>query len=181
MVVFLGIGTGLLILFVLLAGFLIRRNLIVRRGGTIKLFLRLSTLIEGRGWAPGVARFEHDLLRWYRMFSLAFRPRRELCRRGLRVVRRRSPSGSERLVLPPGWVVLHCRADHSPVEIAMAESTVTGFLSWLEAVPPGAASPHRNRSVTAEAAGSRSPDLADPDPGDGPPRGSTATGAEHGR
>lgn len=165
LVVLLGIGIGLLVLLVLVAGFLIRRNLIVRRGGTIKLFLRLSTLVEGRGWAPGVARFENDLLRWYRMFSLAFRPRRELCRRGLRVVRRRSPSGPERLVLPPGWVVLHCRADRAPVEIAMAESTVTGFLSWLEAVPPGTASPHRNPSAASAAPGAQ--DSADPDSRDG--------------
>lgn len=139
-----GIGIGVLILLGLVAGFLVRRHLIVRRGGTIELFLRLSTLIEGRGWAPGIARFEYDLLRWYRMFSLALRPRRELCRRRLRVKSRRSPDGAERLVLPAGWVVLHCTTDRSPVEIAMAESTVTGFLSWLEAVPPGAASPHRD-------------------------------------
>jgi hypothetical protein len=33
--------------------------------------------------------------------------------------------------------VLRCRAGGSDVEIAMAPGVLTGFLSWLEAAPPG--------------------------------------------
>jgi len=136
-----GIGIGVLALLGIITWIFVRRSFIVRRGGTIELCLRLSTVLEGRGWAPGFARFEGDLLRWYRMFSLALRPRRQLSRRGLAVESRREPVGPERLVLPAGWIVLRCREGRTQVEIAMAESTVNGFLSWLEAAPPGAVSP----------------------------------------
>jgi hypothetical protein len=133
-----GIGIGLLVVLGVITWIFARRSIVVRRGGTIELCLRLSTVLEGRGWAPGFARFEGDLLRWYRMFSLSLGPRRELSRRDLAVEGRRAPTGSERLVLPEGWVILRCRHDRAQVEIAMAESTVTGFMSWLEAAPPGA-------------------------------------------
>jgi len=113
----------------------------MRAGGTIRLHLRVSTMLNGRGWSPGFARFVDDELRWYRMFSFAIRPKRVLYRRGLAVERRRQPEGQERLAMPEDWVILLCTSHHAPVEIAMAKSTVTGFLSWLEAAPPGAASP----------------------------------------
>jgi Protein of unknown function (DUF2550) len=135
------IGIGVIAGFAVVAGFFVRREFIVRRGGTIELSIRLSTLVDGRGWAPGYARFAGDELRWYRMFSLAFRPRRILPRRGMTVQGRRLPEGNERLVLPEGWVVLRCLVPRGSVEIAMPQATVTGFLSWIEAAPPGAVSP----------------------------------------
>jgi hypothetical protein len=135
-----GIGIGVLILLSALAALAVRRALVARGGGTIKLNLRLSTLVDGRGWSPGFGRFAGDELRWYRLFSFAIRPRRVLSRRGLAVESRRAPFGPERLALPPDWVILRCTSHHAPVEIAMARSTVTGFLSWLEAAPPGAVS-----------------------------------------
>lgn len=75
------------------------------------------------------------------MFSFALRPKRVLSRKGLAVERRRLPEGQERFSMPSDWVILRCTSHHAPVEIAMARSTVTGFLSWLEAAPPGAVSP----------------------------------------
>jgi hypothetical protein len=45
--------------------------------------------------------------------------------------------GPERLTMPGHWVILRCLTGTVNLEIAMAESTVTGFLSWLEAGPPG--------------------------------------------
>jgi hypothetical protein len=134
------IAVGVLVLLAILVSLFARRAWVARAGGTIKLNLRLTTMVRGRGWSPGFARFDGDNLRWYRMFSLAIRPRRVLSRQGLVVQSRRDPSGPERLALPHDWVILRCTAHRSPVEIAMARSTVTGFLSWLEAAPPGAVS-----------------------------------------
>jgi hypothetical protein len=134
------IGIGALILLAAVAVLFVRRALVARAGGTIKLNLRLTTMLDGRGWSPGFGRFADDELRWYRMFSFAIRPRRVLSRRGLVVRGRRLPTGRERLALPADWVILRCDCDQVPVEIAMASSTVTGFLSWLEAAPPGVAS-----------------------------------------
>jgi hypothetical protein len=70
------IGIGVLILLGGLLAIYARRAFISRAGGTIHMNLRLSTFVTGRGWAPGVARFIGDELRWYRLFSLGMRPRR---------------------------------------------------------------------------------------------------------
>jgi hypothetical protein len=123
----------------LLMALFIRRQWIAR-DGSIEVSLRLSTYVEGRGWSPGLARFVGDELHWYRVFSFAFRPRRIFMRRAFVVESRRRPDSAEERSLPRQTVVLHCLSQREPVEIAMAEATVTGFLSWLEAAPPGAAS-----------------------------------------
>jgi hypothetical protein len=134
------LGIGVFILLCTLGVLFLRREIIARGRGTIEMSIRLSTLMAGRGWSSGVARFAGDQMRWYRVFSLAIRPRRTLSRRALAVEERRAPSGAERLVLPANWVVLRCTSARTSVEIAMAETTLTGFLSWLEAAPPGAVS-----------------------------------------
>jgi hypothetical protein len=117
----------------------IRRQLIAR-AGSIEVSLRLSTYVEGRGWSPGIGRFVGEDFHWYRVFSFAVRPRRIFARRTFVVEQRRRPDAEEQRSLPGQTVVLRCRTGGEPVEIAMAEGTVTGFLSWLEAAPPGAAS-----------------------------------------
>jgi uncharacterized protein DUF2550 len=130
-------GVAAVILVALLALILIyaRREVISRGGGTIDMNIRLSTFVPERGWAPGVGRFSADELRWYRVFSLGVRPKRVLSRSGLVVEGRRPPAGAERLTLPDGWVVVRCRNTKATVEVALAESALTGLLSWLEAAP----------------------------------------------
>ncbi|MFI5929432.1 DUF2550 domain-containing protein [Micromonospora sp. NPDC051543] len=136
-----GIGIGVAVILVALLVLFVRRALVTRSGGIIRLSVRVTTVLDGRGWSPGFGRFAADELRWYRMFSFALRPKRVLSRKDLAVERRRLPEGQERLSMPADWVILRCTSHHAPVEIAMARSTVTGFLSWLEAAPPGAVSP----------------------------------------
>ena len=124
-----------------LAAIFLRRELI-SRARTIDMNMRLSTFLPERGWAPGLGRFVGDDLRWYRMFSLDPRPRRVLRRTDLVVLARRAPEGAERLAMPPGWVVVRVREDIAgePVDLALAAAALTGFLSWVEAAPPGARS-----------------------------------------
>jgi hypothetical protein len=136
-----GFGIGVLILLCLLIVIFARREIISRGGGTIDLSLRLTSRVRGRGWSAGVARYAGDQLRWYRVFSLAPRPRRTLHRSELSVRGRRLPDPAEQYVMPAGWVVVSCTHRGSVVEIAMAEAALTGFLSWMEAAPPGAVSP----------------------------------------
>ena len=140
MIVLEGIGAVASAVLVVLALLFARRTVIERGSGTIELSLRLSTLVPGRGWASGVGRFVEEELRWYRVFSFAWRPRRVLSRRALAVESRRTPNGAESLALPPDWVIVRCVGGQGPIEIAMAQSTLAGFLSWVEAAPPGAAS-----------------------------------------
>ncbi|MCX5120729.1 MULTISPECIES: DUF2550 domain-containing protein [Micromonospora] len=136
-----GFGIGVVVILGALLTLFVRRALVTRSGGIIRLSVRVSTMLDGRGWSPGFGRFAGEELRWYRMFSFAIRPKRVLSRKGLAVERRRLPEGQERFSMPADWVILRCTSNHAPVEIAMARSTVTGFLSWLEAAPPGAVSP----------------------------------------
>jgi hypothetical protein len=132
-----GIGIAILVLLLLLAAVFLRRGILVRQGGTIELHVRLSTMVVGRGWSTGLARFSGDELRWYRMFSLSWRPKRVLTRRGLTVVQRRIPDTQEKVVFPAEFVVIRCVSGGMEIEMAMARPTLMGFLSWVEAAPPG--------------------------------------------
>jgi hypothetical protein len=131
------IGICIVALLAVLALVFVRRRILRSGGGSIKLQVRVSTMVPGRGWSPGIGQFVGDELRFHRMFSFGVRPKRVLNRRTLLVGNRRLPAGPERLTMPGHWVILLCTTGSSELEIAMAESTVTGFLSWLEAGPPG--------------------------------------------
>jgi hypothetical protein len=124
---------------VLLVAILWRRTMLRRRGATIDLCLREPK--ARRGWALGVARFAGDELEWFRVFSVAPRPRRSFPRTSLSVVERRRPATSEVLALMTNAVIVACTGPAGPIELAMTESAVTGFLAWLEAAPPGATVP----------------------------------------
>jgi hypothetical protein len=91
----------------------------------------------GGGWSYGIAHYENDRIDWYRIFSYAYRPAAVLTRSELDVVGRREAEGSEELVLFPGWTIVECRFGTQVVELAMSPDALTGFLSWLEAAPPG--------------------------------------------
>ncbi len=119
----------------------VRRRLLSKDGGAIELSLRLKPRSQGRGWVLGVGRFVGDDLQWFRVFSLALRPRRTLSRRDLEVRSRRVPRGSESLSLLKGAEVVELRSTLGVVEVALDRSAMTGFLAWLEARPPGATLP----------------------------------------
>lgn len=129
------VAASLVVLLGFIAALFGRREFFRRTRGTVELYFRLNQR-EGRGWAPGFALFRGDELRWYRLFSLAPGPRRRLSRRALAVESRRPPTAEEALLVPAEWTVLRCKANQDMIEIAMARHTVTGFLSWLEAVTP---------------------------------------------
>jgi len=129
------IALGLLVL---------RRRFISRRGGTFDCSMRLRPAANprtGQGWTLGIARYSGDTLEWYRVFSYALRPKRVLGRRELQVVDRRDPQGAEVFSLLSGAVVVRCVGAGGPVEFAMNEDTLTGFLSWVESSPPGIPAP----------------------------------------
>jgi hypothetical protein len=91
----------------------------------------------GRGWAYGIAQYENDRIDWFRIFSYAYRPAAVLTRRDLEVIGRRDAVGHDELALFPGWTIVECRFGTGLVELAMSPDALTGFLSWLEAAPPG--------------------------------------------
>jgi hypothetical protein len=140
-------GICVVALLALLFAVFFRRRLLRLGGGTIRVQVRISTLVPGRGWSPGLGQFVGDELRFHRMFSLAIRPKRVLDRRTMVVRERRIPAGPERLTMPGHWVILRCDTAGVALDIAMAETTVTGFLSWLEAGPPRDPGALRSRPV----------------------------------
>jgi Protein of unknown function (DUF2550) len=117
--------------------YLALRRWVLQRRGAVDLSLRTRPGSGGRGWVLGVARYSGDDLIWYRVFSPLPGPARTLSRAALEVVSRRTPDGAEAWSVQPGARVLECLHAGAPIQLAMGEETLTGFLSWLESAPPG--------------------------------------------
>jgi hypothetical protein len=115
----------------------LRRRVLLRPAGAIDMSLRTRLGRIGGGWALGVGRYSGDDLLWYRLFALTVKPARTLSRHGLEVVGRRMPTGAESWAVQAGAVIVECRDEAGPVQLAMSGGAVTGFLSWLESAPPG--------------------------------------------
>src|SRR5690348_5156911 len=103
------LGICVVALLALLFLIFFRVRLLMVGGRTIRLQVRVSTMVPGRGWSTGIGQFVGDELRFHRMFSLAFRTKRVLDRHVLLVEEERGPDGPERLTMPAGWSVLRCR------------------------------------------------------------------------
>jgi Protein of unknown function (DUF2550) len=134
-------SSGAFLLLLLLYGLalVVRRRWISRYGGTFEASIRVRSGRAGRGWLLGVARYTGDGLEWFRIFSLAPRPRYAYRRAELEYVGRREPSGVEAYSLYSGHIVVACRTPSGSVEMGMSPAALTGFLAWLEAAPPGRA------------------------------------------
>jgi Protein of unknown function (DUF2550) len=130
---------SLLLLLVLVYGvwLVARRRWLARNGGTFEVSIRVRSSKAGRGWLLGVGRYSGDDLEWFRVFSLAPRPKRTFRRRDLEYVGRRDPVGVEAYSLYSGHIVVACQTPSGPLEVAMSPEALTGFLAWLEAAPPG--------------------------------------------
>ena len=124
----------LIVLVVAASGIAARRFVLERRGATVECALRRP----GGSWRLGVASYQLDEFCWYRIFGLWMRPEQTFPRRDLTVVTRRPPTAEEVTILGPGRIVAQCQlgADGT-VDLALAESALTGLLAWLEAAPPG--------------------------------------------
>jgi hypothetical protein len=143
-----------LILLVLAAsGIAVRRFLLERGGAKVECGLRRP----GGSWRLGLASYQLDEFYWYRVFGFSMRPEQAFPRRDLAVVARRPPTEEEVTILGPDRIVAECQLGASAgsdgpggasggpgeaggpgtVDLAMAESALTGLLVWLEGAPPG--------------------------------------------
>jgi hypothetical protein len=136
---------GVLLLLVLLYGvaLVVRRRWITRNGGTFELSHRLRPAAtdewetSGRGWVLGLGRYSGGRLEFFRIFSVWLRPRHVVERGDLTYDGQRDPVGTEAHSLYAGHVIVQCHSSSAQFELAMTPEAVTGFLSWLEASPPG--------------------------------------------
>jgi hypothetical protein len=117
---------------------IVRRRVLSRGGGTFEMSYRARTGKPGRGWLLGLGRYRGETLEWFRIFSLAPRPKVVLTRDRLTYTGRREILGSESLSLYDDHVVVTCRSPEEEHEVAMSEASLMGFQSWLESGPPGA-------------------------------------------
>lgn len=133
---------GVAVLLVMTGAFLfVRRRWLSRDGGTFECSVRVrppkqSGPAASRGWMLGLGRYSGDRLEWFRIFSLAPRPR-HVFSRSMEVVERRTPHGPEAFALYSGHIALKVATPSGPIELAMSEGALTGFLAWTEAAPPG--------------------------------------------
>jgi hypothetical protein len=120
----------------------LRRRWLAREGGLFECSVRLKTSTPGAGWVLGMARYNAEMLEWFRFFSYSTRPRKSFLRTEVRVVTSRDPDAVEAVALYAGQRIVELEeqgpgeARGVPWEIAMGEESLTGFLSWLEAAPP---------------------------------------------
>jgi Protein of unknown function (DUF2550) len=132
-----GVGVLLVLVLCYFVALMVRRRVIGRHGGTFELSHRVRAGRLGRGWHLGIGRYSGETLEWFRVFSLAPRPKRTWDRLGMSYDSSRSPEGAEAMALYPGHVVVTCRYGGTVVDLAMAPASVTGFQAWLESRPPG--------------------------------------------
>lgn len=130
-----GVLLGLVLLLGI--GLVVRRRMLERHGGTFELSYRARATRPGRGWLLGVGRYQGEVLEWFRIFSLSVRPKRSWNRADLELAGHRDPAGAEAMSLYAGHVVVTCESSEGVVELAMGRSSLVGFQSWLEAMPPG--------------------------------------------
>jgi hypothetical protein len=129
------------VLAVVLACYAFRRLRLLREGG-IHVALRRRIDDSGRGWQVGVGRYRGDEFVWYRVLSVRSGPDQVIPRIGLEIEDRREPSAPESYAMPVDATVLRCKADrYGEIELAFGAEALTGFLSWLEASPPGSIVP----------------------------------------
>ncbi|HEX4248811.1 MAG TPA: DUF2550 domain-containing protein [Pseudonocardia sp.] len=142
------VGLALLLGCVALAWLAVRRLRLIRRGGvdvTLRR-VRASAPNSTRGWNLGVGRYRGDEFVWYRVISLGVGANVALNRLHLEITDRRRPGPTEEYVMPADSTVLRCRDGELTVEFAMTPDVLTGFLSWLEATPPGRYGNYRQAS-----------------------------------
>ncbi len=112
------------------------RRTVIERAGSVECGLRHE---PGRRWRLGLAEYQPNSLRWYPVFGVRLRPSEIFPRHGLNVIARRPAEPLEADRLGPGTVIVECDtgADSARIELALSQDALTGFLSWLEAAPPG--------------------------------------------
>jgi hypothetical protein len=120
----------------------LRRRLLCRSSGTFECSVRMqrprqsNAAAAARGWTLGLARYRDTTIEWFRIFSFSPHPK-YVFDRSLTVVARRRPAGPEAFTLFGGHIVVALQLQSGrPVEFAMSESALTGFLAWVEAAPP---------------------------------------------
>ncbi|KAA1373740.1 DUF2550 domain-containing protein [Aeromicrobium fastidiosum] len=125
------------LLVLLVVGLLVRGRLLARSGGAFDMSVTRGADARAQGWMHGLAVYGETELRWFRTFSLSWRPRYRFTRGDVQVDGRREPVGDEVHAIHPGHLIVGTKHSSGVQQFAMSPNALTGLLSWLESSPPG--------------------------------------------
>lgn len=129
----------------------VRRRYLARYGAAFECSARLDLPIADATpgstsgptpnprWVLGVGCYRGEFFEWYRFFSLSLRPRLSWHRREIVVRETRDPDALEATSLYASHRIVRFGVGEDVFDVAMDAGSVTGFLAWLEAAPPGLA------------------------------------------
>lgn len=89
-------------------------------------------------WRHGIAKYTGDCLEWFPLWDVKVAPRLRLVRAGLELQEwQRSPEHVG-AIWEPCIVQIRSRKSNAGIwELALWEPSAMGFISWIEAAPPG--------------------------------------------
>lgn len=124
---------------------IIRRQWLLSRDSIFSCEICRRLPGNGSRWALGVARYCGDNLLWYKLISLSFRPTVTIRRSMTRLVDHRQPSPQDRLLAINSHLIARLEVQEAGkstriMELGLANDSLMGLMSWLEASPPGGAS-----------------------------------------
>jgi hypothetical protein len=125
------------LLVLLVVGLLVRGRLLARSGGAFDMSVTRGTDARAKGWMHGLSVYGDTELRWFRTFSLSWRPRYRFTRGDVLIDGRREPQGDEVHAIHPGHLIVGATCAADVRQFAMSPDALTGLLSWLESSPPG--------------------------------------------
>jgi hypothetical protein len=125
------------LLVLLVVGLLVRGRLLARSGGAFDMSVTRGSEPQAKGWMHGLAVYGDTELRWFRTFSLSWRPRYRFVRGDVQIDGRREPQGVEVHAIHPGHLIVGTSFASDVQQFAMSPDALTGLLSWLESSPPG--------------------------------------------
>ena len=125
------------LLILLVVGLLVRGRVLARSGGAFDMSVTRGTDAQVKGWMHGLAVYGDTELRWFRTFSLSWRPRYCFTRGDVQIDGRREPVGREVHAIHPGHLIVGTQNASGVRQFAMSPNALTGLLSWLESSPPG--------------------------------------------
>jgi hypothetical protein len=125
------------LLVLLVVGLLVRGRLLARSGGAFDMSVTRGSQAQVKGWMHGLAVYGDAELRWFRTFSLSWRPRYRFTRGDVVIDGRREPVGLEVHAIHPGHLIVGTENASGVQQFAMSPNALTGLLSWLESSPPG--------------------------------------------
>jgi hypothetical protein len=119
----------------------VRRRVLSAHGGVFDCGMRVWKADQPCGWSVGMARYQGEMLTWYRAFSFMPTPAASIPREDIKVAGHRAADDVEAVTLFMDHVIV-ALAQHGGQprrDLSMTQDSLIALLSWLEAAPPGGA------------------------------------------